>query len=871
MNRKLALALLLLSASAAAQNSAIWIGNTGEWNNANQWLCAVNGVNIGGCIPGAGYSVDLSTGSVSIPVDVGVSRIFDGSALQLLSNHILTATDPFGIQVAGDFQAAAGSTIDSAQLGSLTLELTSATVNGNVSANTATITGSQLGSISVGQQLTAANSTFGSSSTLQLTQNSSLSASTIGGTLFLSGPSLTVGSGSLVNAISSSVTSGALTIQGGSTWNESSAPIFLGLAPGSSSLDVTGHGSAVNLTGTDLELGEIGNASATVEKTATLTATNGNLLIGLGVGPFVTQSSLSVTTGGSVSALGITVEGGSNGSTGTLMVDGSGSSVTTSGEMLVTGGGSVTASNQSSLTLNSLRIQTGDVTISSGATLTLTSDSPVLVGSIGFGSLTLRDGGTGTSPGQLVIAGSSGASSVTIDGSGSSFQADGGVVVGYGATGTLNVQNGGALVTGADASGVSGVLGLQSTGAGTATIQGGNWQANGELQIGAGGTGSLQLLQAGTVQSGAATIALNAGSTGSVSVSGVGSQWTVSGDLTVGSSGSGSLSISGGGVVKDVNAVLGDHDGSSGTVTVTGLGSSWQNSGILTVGNDGGASLTVNAGSVIAGGASMGSNDSPVQVDITNHGAMTVLGDLSIGGAAATTVTIENGGTLDSGDHATIGGSGGDTTVTVTGADSAWTLHGAGELTIDDKGSLFVMDSGTVTATSITVDSGGLLNGQGGTVIGDVLNHGGTVTPGDATGIMTINGNYSQTSGSLLFEIDGLGPGEFDQLMISGFADFTGGSIDLLFGNGFVPLAGENFDLIFANAGLTASGLSFDVPGLPSGLQFTDTVGAGGLEVSFEGPSQPTPETAPAGMFLLGIAMILAAALVRRAISVSGR
>jgi T5SS/PEP-CTERM-associated repeat protein len=260
----------------------------------------------------------------------------------------------------------------------------------------------------------------------------------------------------------------------------------------------------------------------------------------------------------------------------------------------------------------------------------------------------------------------------------------------------------------------------------------------------------------------------------------------------------------------------------------------------------------------------MGSNFSPVQFTVTNHGTLSVLGDVSIGGAASTELTIENGGTFLNAGNATIGGAGGDATVTVTGTDSSWTLNGTGELTIDDKGSLFVTDGGTVTSTSITVDTGGLLNGQGGNIIGNVFNHGGTVTAGDATGTLSITGDYTQSSGVLLFEIDGFGPTQFDRLLISGLADISGGSIDIQFGNGFVPAAGESFDLVSAAGGLTIANVTFDVIGLPSGIQFIDTVGPNGFAISFGGGSS-APEPSGTALLIVGLGMILA--ISRKALS----
>jgi T5SS/PEP-CTERM-associated repeat protein len=224
-------------------------------------------------------------------------------------------------------------------------------------------------------------------------------------------------------------------------------------------------------------------------------------------------------------------------------------------------------------------------------------------------------------------------------------------------------------------------------------------------------------------------------------------------------------------------------------------------------------------------------------------------------------MTVQNGGTFDSGVNATIGGAGGNTVVTVTGTDSTWTLHGAGNLAIGDKGSLLVMDGGTVTSASITVGPNGLLNGQGGNIVATVFNNGGTVTPGDATGVLRINGNYAQTSGVLLFEIDGVAPSQFDRLLISGRADMTGGSIDIVFGAGFTPAAGESFDLLSAGLGLSLANVDFVVTGLPADLRFTETVGADGIQLDFVATA---PVDEPHTWSLLAIGGPLIGWLVRR-------
>jgi T5SS/PEP-CTERM-associated repeat protein len=876
------------------------------------------------CVPGAGFVVTNIGGDITLDINTSIKNLLGTAGSLTLNNHTLTATDPLGIQQTGGAVNMSNSSVVNGFLLTNNLQMQSSTINGTAQVFNANINNSTLGPLLLANQLTASNSTFGSNSNLNIASASSISNSTIGGQFAINGGSLTVDTGSIINSTQTLITSGGVTIQGGSTWNASSTPVFLGLAPGSSSVDVTGTGSTLNLAGTALELGQISDSTVTVEHSGKIaaTGTGGNFLIGLGA-VFPTNSAMYVNSGGTASANKITVAGFANGSTGLLSLSDSSSSITTADELLVHSGGEVIAANQSSLTANSLRIQTGGrVTIDSGATLTLASDAVALVGSIGTGFLTFQGGGTGSGPGQLVVGGSAGSDgSVIITGLGSAWQGTNSVSVGELGAGSVSVINGGLLNTGADADGLSGSIGTQSSGTGTVTLQGGDWQAGGTLQIGAAGSGTLNLLQSGTVESGGATFAVSLGSTGSGSVAGAGSKWTIAGDLTVGSGGNASLSISNGGrvsnndgtigelasstnssvsvsglgsrwensgdltvgkfgtgslfisggaVVTNVNGTIGDKKDSTGSVSVIGLGSSWQNSGILTVGGDGTADLTIDTGSVTAGGAGIGSNFGPVQVTVTNHGSLTILGDVSIGGAGTTDVTIEKGATFENDNSATIGGSGGDTTVTVTGAGSAWTIDGTGDLTLDDKGSLFVTDGGTVTAGTITLLSGSLLNGQGGNIIGSVVNQGGTMTSGDATGVLSITGNYTQTAGSLLFEIDGLGPAQFDQLVISGLANITGGTIDIVFGNGFAPTAGESFELISAGLGLIFTGATFDVTGLPPGMQFTDSIGANGFSIGFGPASQSAPEPAAAVLFGLGLAVVVVRRRLRPPVSLLG-
>jgi T5SS/PEP-CTERM-associated repeat protein len=245
--------------------------------------------------------------------------------------------------------------------------------------------------------------------------------------------------------------------------------------------------------------------------------------------------------------------------------------------------------------------------------------------------------------------------------------------------------------------------------------------------------------------------------------------------------------------------------------------------------------LSVGVGaSADSAAASLGIGASGVgNVDVSK-GQWSVGGALIVGGGGTGSLTVESGGLVSSGQGqiGTVAGSTG--TATVTGTGSQWS---AGIITIGGGGfgALKVTDGGTVVASQIVIGAGGSLGGDGGTMSANVVNQGGLVRPGDAPGLLRISGDYTQSSGTLLFEIDGTQPGQFDQLLVSGQALFTGGTIDIEFGGGFLPQEGDVFDLMAALLGLSNQGVNVEVLGLPAGMDFTETFTDHGLSVVFTG------------------------------------
>ena len=157
---------------------------------------------------------------------------------------------------------------------------------------------------------------------------------------------------------------------------------------------------------------------------------------------------------------------------------------------------------------------------------------------------------------------------------------------------------------------------------------------------------------------------------------------------------------------------------------------------------------------------------------------------------------------------------------------------------------------GSLTQTSINIQ-GGILSGTGQIFAPVTIRSGGTISPGDAPGTLTINGNF-YSSGNLLFEIGGLGSGQYSMLDINGNATFTGGNITFDFINGYRPLAGNSWnDFLLANTITGLNTLTPNVEGLGAGLGYNFNPLTDSLSIS-SASSVPVPPT----IILLGTGLI---------------
>ena len=337
------------------------------------------------------------------------------------------------------------------------------------------------------------------------------------------------------------------------------------------------------------------------------------------------------------------------------------------------------------------------------------------IGDTSAGTLSITAGDPDDLAARYVYIGSSGTASglATVDGAGATWNISRYLYVGDGATGVLQVTNGGALTVGRNTS-----IGCQSSGTGSVTIDASTWN-NGDLNIGESGTGTLDILNGSTVASGNSYI--GAGSyfmgygAGTVTVDN--STWNV-GTLGIAhdgyyaTDGSGTLNIwNGAQVVASGNVYAnGPIDFAGGTLTARSLAaSSLTGTGTIeTKGFVGDADLLFESGltnNFVVSGSSVSVN---LDMSDTNN-----VGDLGVGSVGTGTLTIRNGITVTSTSGKLGIGAGSSGSATVDGG--TWLTNG---LNIGDSGNgtLEIKNGGTVRMLSkdqSSVTVGGESSGAG--------------------------------------------------------------------------------------------------------------------------------------------------------------
>ncbi len=373
---------------------------------------------------------------------------------------------------------------------------------------------------------------------------------------------------------------------------------------------------------------------------------------------------------------------------------------------------------------------------------------------------------------------------IPIDNSGSFDVQTGTVAVSapFALGGSINVA-GGAL----NLSGGGSAQGFFVLTAGAVNLTGGTFT----LQNGTTGLGSGILILAG------GALSVDSGSSASV-LKLTQRRGTISGDgaLTV----TGAFTWAGGPMIGAGKTVVGA--GATGMISGANskfLGRTLENRGTLSYTGSG-----VRFG--IAGGNGVISNMGGSVFNLNGDGDF----DVSLGGSHL----ITNSGTMNR-----FGSGGTSIGAGITVLNMGAVNLNAGTLSITET---YTQTLGTTTVTAGTtfsaiggcVQSAGLIHLSGGTLAANVTLNGGSLQGFGAVdgnlvnnaqvnigeigdiGLLNVNGDYTQiANGSLILDLAGTGPGEFDKLIVAGTASLDG-TVNIGITNGFFPSQGDSFQVM---------------------------------------------------------------------------
>ncbi|MFK4823049.1 autotransporter domain-containing protein, partial [Ochrobactrum quorumnocens] len=579
---------------------------------------------------------------------------------------------------------------------------------------------------------------------------------------------------------------GTATVSGGGSSWENSGDLVVGQL-GDGTLAIESGGAVSNATGhIGFSPGSIGTITVTGENSSW---TNHSTLVAGNYG----TGRLTVAQGGVVSSEdgGIGIQAGSF---GTVTVRDVGSTWTMVNDLVIGRAGSGTVSVAAGGTVNNGfgYIGTGlgaesHVNIT-GAGSQWTNAHSLFVGDAGgHGTLLIENGGT-VSNGYGVIGSGTGTGTkgaVIVTGENSRWSNLGDLNLGNSGTGTLTVEEGGAVLTGR-----AGYVGYGAGAFGAVTVlgEGSSWESSLGIYVGVFGNGELSIKEGGRVSGYGGTLGDFADSAGLATVSGMNSSWINTADVIIGNNGAGTLSVEDGGQVSNTFGTMAKEAGSKAAVTVTGNDSAWINSDTLYIGLRGTGALSVEDGGYVSNATGFigRAGDAQGMVTVAGSGSAWDNDTLYVGTDGKGSLSVTNGGAVSNESAGFVGySSGAQGDVLVTGRGSSWTSKGNLNVGYAGTGILTIADGATVTAAS----------GVGSIDVASISSSTGTINIGAASGEHAANAGtlksagllFGSGTGSLVFNHTGLSDG-----FVLDFAPDIAGRGTIFNENGNTVLNGDN-------------------------------------------------------------------------------
>jgi len=625
---------------------------------------------------------------------------------------------------------------------------------------------------------------------------------------------LTISARDLASEVRPSDTSvGQVVVDGlGSVWNivrntaQTGAQAMLALATGTQtngSLTVRNgalmrvDGSVAPTTLSGINIGAVAGADGS-NSSGSITVTgqgsrlefnggNGFMNLGRGNG---NQAQMTIANGGVVTgttdhAFGF-VTVGRGGGNGTLTIDGNGSLMRLSGGDAVDGGAFLNVGRFD------VTAGTGTVNVRNGARLEIDDRGQVLTSSNQTGMMVGRGAG---SLGTMTV---SGAGSV-VQIAGSTGRTPFAAVGRDGATGQLTISNGGRLEMSSSHLSVPGIgenylpgdaviltvgqrfsgndnlssVGvLNVTGSGSELVMSGTADRIIQVGLGAGGQGTLNISNGGTVSGLALLVGTGAGAIGSLNMNG--GTLILDGQRNGGPSpnpGGAGLSIgrgnggTGTGIIGNGSVVSISTTAPEGGIGVGGSTISPGGNGTLLI--SGGSTVNVSGPSVAVTAGSQGTQSNAGSGSIILSGAGT---SMTVTGAAARVLA---------------GNFAGSTGLINIGAGASLSTTGligvAHNGTTASGGTGLLVVNGTANAQELFIASGGVVVGNG-TINANVVNQGG-IGPGNTPGRLTINGAFDSNLGQIVLEVEALASGGYavDELVFGDPSQVFIGGADIVF------------------------------------------------------------------------------------------